>query len=290
MLCFCSILRRAPCRAILPAALAFCAFAVLSGESAAQSSTTYLVTADIGYKPPPAPDNDSKIGKRDLREVIAAQGRPDSERREAFEDAAAYDYDDLLPRFSFAAGTSLNLHTRPILAHMLKVALSDVSQFVNSAKHAKARARPYVEDGKIIPCETDYLPPSDYQSYPSGHSANGNTAALLLSLVIPEREPLIMARGVRYGNNRVVCGVHHPTDVEQGRKIADAYIDTALSSSQFQADFVCAVEEHQFSIAFRKGDRPPYSPKCVPLAAAYTAEAEAQDTSARNQRHSFVPQ
>ena len=261
-----------------------------AGGTVVHPSTTYLTTPDIGYKPPPAPDNDSNAGKAELRAVIAAQPQTDVARQDAFEDAAAYNYDDLLPRFSVAAGTSLSLQRRPILAHMLKVVLADVYPLVKAVKDANTRKRPYKEDSKIIACETDYLPPSDSKSYPSNHAANGRAAALLLSAVMPEREPLIRARGIQYGDNRIVCGVHYRTDVEQGRAMSDAYFIKATANTQFQQDLACAKEEHQYSVAVRTGSRLPYSPTCAQLAGLYTVDAEAQVGAEIAQRRSFTPQ
>jgi len=275
--------------AVIGAVVAGLLFAATPPTHAADVAFTgYLNGADIGYLVPPAPDNNSKTGIRDLRAVIAAQLQPSAMRTEAYEDAAAYDYDELLPHFSVAAGTSLNLHTRPILAHMLNMVLQDVGGYVGLAKNAKERARPYLEDRKIIPCETDYLRSSDLRSYPSGHSANGYSAALLLSAVMPERTPLLMARGVRYGENRIICGVHHPTDVLQGQKIAAAYFKRVVSNDRYQVDLVCAVEEHRSSIAVRTVSLPPpYSAKCAALAASYIAEAKDRADAASKQRHSF---
>jgi hypothetical protein len=65
-----------------------------------------------------------------------------------------------------AAGTTLSVKTTPVLAHMLKLALADTGAYATMAKKAGPRPRPYIEDATIIPCETDYLRPSDNASYP----------------------------------------------------------------------------------------------------------------------------
>ncbi|MGJ3627101.1 hypothetical protein AB5I41_09570 [Sphingomonas sp. MMS24-JH45] len=43
---------------------------------------------------------------------------------------------------------------------------------------------------------------------------------MALAEVFPARRASLLARGARYGDNRVVCGVHHPIDVERGRAVA----------------------------------------------------------------------
>lgn len=268
-----------------------------SAQTADAARTSYLQGTDLGYVLPPAPRNESALGRRDLQEVRAARRQADDFRkRQAYEDAGAYSYDQLLPRFSEAAGTELNLSTRPVLAHMLGWLLADNGNYVGQAKYSEQpgqgtpgnrRARPYVRDQAIVPCETDYLYPSDYATYPSGHATNGYMAALLVADVVggrpadiavnlpaePDRRALIMARGVRYGDNRVVCGVHHPSDVRAGRVLAQHVYDRAAQDAEFRKDLECAREEHVRSPARAPaGGAPAFSAECEARAARYAKE------------------
>jgi len=249
----------------------------------------YLGGQSIGYTSPTAPDNDSPSAKKELDAIRKAQFLSEERHRQAFEDAAAFSYDQLLPRFNEAAGTRLDLHSRPILAHMLRRVLDDMGSYVKAAKDAKERARPYVEDPAILPCETDYLRPSDMRSYPSGHSANGYVAALLLADVMPERASLLLARGIRYGDNRVVCGVHHPTDVEEGRRLAKAYYARVSQDPQFEADRACAIEEHRDSIAVRTVARPAWSAACQQTYDQSVVEAVAVFAKSKAHANAFEP-
>lgn len=273
---------------ILLASLAVAAPSQL-GAQTPPARASYLEQADIGLVVPPPPAPGSRVALTDLAAVRAAQPPHPELREEAFVDAGAYAYDQLLPRFSVAAGTGLDLHTRPVLAHMLRWALKDVSYYVGKGKAGNPRARPYLEDPTIVPCETDYLRPSDDQSYPSGHAANGEMASLVIAVVMPERARLVRARGVRYGDNRIVCGVHHPIDVMQGRRIADATFERLSQVPEFKADLACAIEEHRASIAARTGPRPAYSPPCQALFTAYVAEARKQVAAAEHDAESFDP-
>lgn len=217
------------------------------------AKTGYLAGKELGYSVPQPPNPDSLVAKVDLVSVQAAQWLSSkAQHSQAFEDAAAYNYDQLLPRFNEAAGTFLTAQSRPILFHITERIFDEMGTYVKKVKEGYPRARPYIEDKSIIPCQTDYLPPSDQQSYPSGHAARGFLTALLLSKVIPDRKALILARGVQYGDNRVVCGVHHPLDVEQGRIVALAYFNLVSQQTEFVEDLNCAVEEHQNSIAALK--------------------------------------
>lgn len=265
----------------------------------------YLQGADLGYVPPKSPDSIGAFEKKELSEVRAAQHADEARRHEAYVDAGSYDYDQLLPRFSEAAGTELSVETRPILAHMLRWLLSDAEYYAGHAKYdkdpqkgtpANFRERPYVRDPGIIPCETDYLYASNDASYPSGHATNGYAAALLIADVMlptslgPDRRPLIMARGIRFGDNRVVCGVHHPSDAREGRTLAEHVFAKAQSDPEFLADRLCAREEDARSVANRVGSRQDYSPDCELRFARYAREAAAMIRERHAEADPFSPQ
>ena len=57
----------------------------------------------------------------------------------------------------------------------------------------------------------------------------------------------ILARGARYGDNRIACGVHHPSDVEEGRLLGIAYFNKLSTDPTFQADLKCAQAEQAFT-------------------------------------------
>jgi hypothetical protein len=46
--------------------------------------------------------------------------------------------------------------------------------------------------------------------------------ARLLSRIYPERAKAFMERGDEIANNRILGGVHHPTDIISGKKLGDA--------------------------------------------------------------------
>lgn len=220
----------------------------------------YLAGRSIGHQSPPAPAPDSPGQKPDYEAVLKARDVSEWRKQQAFEDAGAYAYDLLLPRFSESAGTALSVTTTPILAYVLRRMLVDltgtkglygvtISGYVPAVKHDNVRNRPFVGHPDLSPCQTDYLFPDANHSYPSGHAAEGQVAAELLALVIPERASRIRARGERFGDNRLVCGVHYPSDLAEGRKIALAYFDAVMSDPVFRQELNCAIEERRKSVA-----------------------------------------
>jgi acid phosphatase (class A) len=53
----------------------------------------------------------------------------------------------------------------------------------------------------------------------------------------------ILARGRQIGDDRVIGGVHFPSDVEAGRTLAQAIFAKLMASPDFQADLARAKTE-----------------------------------------------
>jgi acid phosphatase (class A) len=215
----------------------------------------YLNLTPLGYATPPAP-TDSLALELDLVQVRAAHPSPTAiQWQEAASDADAYNAEDIVRRFDDATGALLYETDRPLLVAMLRKIIIDTGAYAGQAKTTNPRPRPYVEDPSIVPCNTSFLAGTEQQSYPSGHAMNGYVVAIVLADVFPARRQAILARGARYGDNRVACGVHHPTDVEAGRRLGIAYYHSLSALPAFAADLDCAKAEEAF--AETKAPMPP---------------------------------
>ncbi len=221
------------------------AFAVAASAQAQTPPPTggYLNGAPLGYAPPPKP-TDPLVNELDLNRVRAATPAKDSMAfQEAKSDADAYYAKDIVRRFDDATGQLLYQGDRPLLVALLTKVIVDTGAYVDPVKKANGRPRPYIEDPSIPVCEMAYLAGTEHQSYPSGHAMNGYATALILAEVFPDHRNAIVARGVRYGDNRVVCGVHHPIDVDAGRLFGIAYFDKVMLDPKFKADLQCVEAE-----------------------------------------------
>jgi acid phosphatase (class A) len=88
-------------------------------------------------------------------------------------------------------------------------------------------------------------------SYPSGSATFGYVAAILLADMVPEKAAAIFAHAEALGRNRVIAGVHYPTDIEAGR-ISGSVIDNVLLHDRaFMADFDKARAEVRRAIGLR---------------------------------------
>ena len=80
-------------------------------------------------------------------------------------------------------------------------------------------------------------------SYPSGHAAFAWLTGIVLADMLPEMRQAIMTRAREIGLNRVIGGVHYPSDIEAGRLLAVACAVEIRDNRAFLADFEEARQE-----------------------------------------------
>lgn len=86
------------------------------------------------------------------------------------------------------------------------------------AKSIFKRPRPYNYNNEIKPCiklEKSY-------AYPSGHTAVSRVFARALAKFYPARAEAFLKRADEVAQNRILGGVHHPSDIVAGKKLGDA--------------------------------------------------------------------
>ena len=115
----------------------------------------------------------------------------------------------------------------------------DESLFLNSAKGAFGRPRPFLTDQRLQPVAP--RPPT--ASYPSGHTTWAVACAIVLSDMVPERRTQLFARADEYGYNREVGGVHYPSDVAAGHLAGTALAASLFQSPAFLSDELAATAE-----------------------------------------------
>lgn len=102
---------------------------------------------------------------------------------------------------------------------LLRMTIASVGPAVNEAKRLHPRLRPYAEDRSLLRCDNPSKPSTD-DSYPTGHGAGGWALALVLAELLPSKADALLMRGRDFGESRVICGYHFPSDVESSRLIA----------------------------------------------------------------------
>ena len=199
----------------------------------AQSRAPYYiapaeVALDKVLAPPPAAN--TQAYKDDLQVVLDLQrSRSAAEVKDAQADA------ELSPfRFADVLGPQFNAEKVPFTVQFLRQALTDVGLSSGAAKAHFNRPRPYVASSEVL---SVLGKPLNSPSYPSGHAMYGHSIGILLSIMVPEKSAELFERATRYGRNRVVGGVHYPTDVDAGRTAAAVVVNAMLHNQKFLADF-----------------------------------------------------
>ena len=183
--------------------------------------------------PPPAPD--SPAGKADLESVLDAQ------RTRTPAQIAGAQADNLTSVFRFAdvMGPAFTAAKLPFTTAFFGRISSDDITAIRIAKAHFNRPRPYISDPDVKPVVRE---PAN-ASYPSGHATFAYVDGILLAYMVPEKAAAIFDRAQVFARNRVIAGVHYPSDVEAGRICAAVIDNVLLHDARFIADLATARAE-----------------------------------------------
>jgi membrane-associated phospholipid phosphatase len=147
----------------------------------------------------------------------------DVERAASEEKLSLEDFDGVL-------GPGLVLRSYPLTEALLVRGANAAGPCLAAAKKAFARPRPYVAEPRVVPMgerERTF-------SYPSGHATRGALFALILAELVPSRREALVRRGAQIGTDRVVAGVHYPSDVAAGQRLGEAVARALLAEPSFR--------------------------------------------------------
>ncbi|HSD16676.1 MAG TPA: phosphatase PAP2 family protein [Thermomonas sp.] len=212
--------------------------------------------------PPPTPGSAAFANDEAVRAAAAKlKGSP---RWELAAVDAELIKPSMLQTFSCALGVPVNQTDTPNLARLLRRTLSDGSLSTRGAKVHYQRVRPFVahNEGTCLPHDEESLRKNG--SYPSGHTAIGWTQALVLAQVSPANADALFARGLAYGESRVVCNAHWQSDIIEGKVMAAATFALLQNNAAYRQDVSLATAD--VAKAKAKGLKP--SKDCAAEAAA----------------------
>jgi acid phosphatase (class A) len=217
------------------------AIALATGSTSALADQgTYLNSNQIDLTkvlaPPPALD--SARQKADLARVLEVQRT----RTPAQVASAKADVSKSVFRFADVLGPSFNEANLPKTAALFDAAGKDAAMIAKGGKQYFKRPRPFVTSSEVHPTVPTSLL-GYYNSYPSGHATYGYMTAILLAQMVPEKSAQIFARGREFGQNRIVDGVHYPSDVEAGRIDGTLIAEALMQNPKFEQDFAAAKTE-----------------------------------------------
>jgi len=157
---------------------------------------------------------------------------------------ASFSPENLGNKFLDAFGIELTPQRTPITYNLIFRLVATLGGAASDkAKQHYMRTRPFVHFN-----ESTCLPEDEHilrgnGSYPSGHTAFGWGAALVLAEISPERQDAILQRGYEYGQSRVICGAHWQSDIHAGRVVAAAAVAKLHTLPQFQRQLAAAKRE-----------------------------------------------
>lgn len=131
----------------------------------------------------------------------------------------------------------------PHTAAALRAARAAFGPPINAAKAAQMRERPFVADPGLARCDRPDAELAANSSFPSGHGGAGWAWGLLLAELIPSRADALLRRGRDFGESRVICGFHFPSDIEASRLIASAALARLHGEAPFRRDMEAARRE-----------------------------------------------
>ncbi|WP_259782335.1 acid phosphatase [Aestuariispira ectoiniformans] len=171
----------------------------------------------------------------DMATVVRWQDR----RTVELEKLALADSKQSVFRWSTVLGPEWKEENFPIAKEFFHQVYKTESNLNKQGKKKWNRARPGTINHEIKAVSKF----KNYGSYPSGHSAFSHFTAIVLADMIPEKREEIMRRGWEKAFNRVIGGVHFPSDVEAGRMLGAICAALVQDNPAFRADFEEARKE-----------------------------------------------
>lgn len=184
---------------------------------------------DLAKALPPSPKPGSTIWKRDFKALHAWEKKRTKEQCEA----GAHVVEISLKTFFGKPYGPLSDAEVAALDPLMDEVRWDVGHFTENAKNLYKRPRPYISDPTLKPCakkEVNF-------AYPSGHTSMTRAIGKLLSIWDPKREKDFRKRADEVALGRIRVGVHHPSDIEGGKKIGDYLVKLYLKDPEFMKRF-----------------------------------------------------
>ncbi len=194
------------------------------------AGSPFYVNAEVyktsAFQPPPAPGSEAQ--KADLAAVLDWQQKrtqQDCARSQATADA---DYD-----FFWGDKPLFPSPLPPEVKKFFKHLDFDAGEAIHNMKNRYARLRPFKGyPAEVLPC----IKKSKSYSYPSGHASYSRIFAGVLGDIAPARREEFIKRADEMAADRVVGGVHYPTDIAAAKVFGDEFHSQLLKSPAYLKD------------------------------------------------------
>lgn len=210
---------------------------VVGSTASAEDAKPFVTNKDVDLTMilPPPPANDSTQTKAELGEVLTLQVT----RTPEMEASAIADAQEDVWRFANVMGPNFNKEKLPKVSAFFDRVVATEGAVVDPAKDVWKRPRPHQLSDLVKPV----VKQSSSGSWPSGHATVGTMMGIILSDMVPEKRAEIMARAAEYAHNRVVGGIHYPSDIEMGKISGSVIAAVLLNRDDFKAEYEVARAE-----------------------------------------------
>lgn len=178
-------------------------------------------------RPDPPPAAGSEAQKADLAAVLELQQKRTEADCARARASADVDYD-----FLFGGNNPFPAPLPGELNRFFRRLDRDIGEFMDAMKNKFSRPRPFLASKEVRPC----VKPGSGYSYPSGHSLYSRIYADVLGDILPSRKVEFVKRSDEAGLDRVLGGVHYPTDAAAGNVLGDEFHARLLKSPAYLRD------------------------------------------------------
>ena len=210
-----------------------CASAQSDNEPVDAYFTTSEMPDMLKWHPAP-PDTIGAAFTFDIMQYMwGKQMRNDKERAAIAIRDAVYGLDCIIQEFSEPFGLQISKEETPAIYKVMREGTATCDSICTIPKRYYMRKRPFIrfQESTLIPDDEPSLRKNG--SFPSGHTILGWSSALLLSEINPDRADTLLARGIMYGDSRMIVGAHWQSDVNAGRLAASAAYARLHTSERF---------------------------------------------------------
>lgn len=225
--------------------LFFISLSLWAADLQLAKSPVFVNPSDITLELLAAPPADGTIEKK--RDIDILMWEIDS--RTIYDEQRSWGSVTLTPSyFNEAISARFEEARYPKLYQLMTGVLGDARIYIDAFKAHYMRPRPYQDNPALQPI----IPVEESSSYPSGHATRGMTAALVFAEIFPQRHDILVKTGLELGQDRVIGGVHYPSDIEASVVLAQALAKSIIQSDVFKAQIKAAREEINSIAAMQK--------------------------------------
>jgi acid phosphatase (class A) len=183
---------------------------------------------------PPSPTAGSPEDQADLAGVLQAQAT-----RTPAQIAHAKTEQNFSPElFQASVGPAFSPDREPKIYELIKRACRDGGTSDLDAKAKWARPRPFVSHPEVHP-----IFGAGGFSYPSGHATAAYVCGVLLGEIFPDKKAVLLQQSAQIAGDRVIAGVHYPSDIVAGEQLGRAVAQALLANPEFQQKLAAAKAE-----------------------------------------------